>query len=150
MKKIIGYANLEDKPKVLDYDMMKYFKRTVPSCDEEAELIPIIDREPQSSMPENRDGWNMVVELCKKEKVEWIVIPSVKMMGIGMLDILERGTKLYEEYGTKTLFQYEQADIGNENSNVHFGFLCSFMLWKDQMIRERARLLDIFEEVTKG
>lgn len=128
MKRVICYANLNcfnSPDNITDEHMQKFFieaLREMPNRPALEVVDIIVDRYAPDIYYKQREGWQKLLEICKNDVVDTIIVPTSQMVTKGLVDIVELFRDMHSTYDCDLYFMYEQiASSEKENETLlHF------------------------------
>lgn len=149
-QKIVCYANLNsfNSPReITDDHMDKFFRAYYQESNVEI-LDVIVDHSKDATALQNRKGWNKAKYLCKEKKVDYIVVPSLNMLGSAVGDLFSLSKELDYKYGTAISIIYEDI-TGKEDRFRHLVEFQTTLLYNQEMLKKTARKMrEIFYKAT--
>ena len=148
--KAICYANLNsfNSPENITDEQMKAFF-TAYITNTETEIVDIIiDRYLPDIFFAHRDGWRKIAELCRQEKIDLIIIPTVRMLATPLFDVFQANYDIKKMYGCEVRYLYENLCSIDENYDRQLQF---FTCAEDELKKRnwrKNRLRSVFAEVT--
>lgn len=155
MEKVICYANLNcfnSPDNVTDEHMQKFFIEALQKIPNKPalELIDIvIDRYTPNVHYMRREGWQKLLEICKNEKVDTIIVPTVQMVTQGFIDIVELFRNMRSTYDCDLYFMYEQIESSKEESEMLLNFIAVVEEEKNNLKKAERKLRGHFYDATQ-
>ena len=144
--KIICYANLENNPEVSDEVMRLFFEKMMETEQVIIEAV-VIDRVSNDTVFDRRSGWTEIQDLCEKFDVDYVLIPSIIMMGTHIRDTLDEARWFYKRYKTGVHFYQEYLEIDNENWKINDALFLDMMKHRIRMKENADHLQKIFADI---
>lgn len=149
-KKVIGYANLNsfNSPNGITNEQMgsfieKYYE------DANIELVDVIVDHCEDTVPlKKRAGWNTLEEKCSEQNVDYVVIPTIQMLGVSVDPILEVSKEFDKKFGTAICAIYEDL-AGNDERFRDKVFSYATVRFNQDMLNKKAlKMRDVFFRAT--
>lgn len=148
--KVICYANLNsfNSPENITDEQMKAFFTAYITKPEIEVVDVIIDRDTPDVFFAHRDGWKKIAELCRQEKIELIIVPSVRMLATPLFDVFQANHDIKEMYKCDVCYLYENLCSADDDYNTQLQF---FTFAEDELKkrkRRKTRLREVFAKAT--
>lgn len=146
--KVIGYANLNcfNSASDITEDHMRSFFEGQNSDGIGVIVDVVIDRYKDEMHYAQRNGWNKIVEACKENKVSMIIIPTMSMLSVNPIEVVEIVRDIKDEYSVDFYFMLE--GIGTETDVSASGLKIQAMLCeaKERQRKNEKMMRDRFNE----
>lgn len=155
MKRVICYANLNcfNSPEnVTDEHMQKFFieaLREMPNRPALEVVDIIVDRYAPDIYYKKREGWQRLLEICKNDVVDTIVVPTVQMVTKGIVDIVELFRDVRSTYDCDLYFMYEQISSSDKERELQFQFFAVMEEHKNNLKKAERKLRGHFYDATQ-
>ena len=149
-KKVIGYANLNsfNSPNGITIEQMgsfieKYYE------DANIKLLDVIVDHCEDTVPlKKRAGWNTLEEKCSEQKVDYVVIPTIQMLGVSVDPILEVSKEFDEKFGTAICAIYEDLAGNDEQFKSKVVFYETVRFNQEMLNKKALKMRDVFFRAT--
>lgn len=155
MKKVICYANLNcfnSPDNVTDEHMEKFFieaLREMPNRPALEIVDIIVDRYAPDIYYKQREGWQKLLEICKNDVVDTIVVPTVQMVTKGIVDIVELFRDMRSTHDCDLYFMYEQIASSDNEREMQLQFFAVMEEHKINLKKAERKLRGHFYDATQ-
>ncbi len=155
MKRVICYANLNcfnSPDNVTDEHMQKFFieaLREMPNRPALEVVDVIVDRYPPEIYYKKREGWKKLLEICKNDGVDTIVVPTVQMVTKGLADILELFRDMHSTYDCDIYFMYEKIGSSEKECEMLLSFFATVEHENNELKKSERKLRGHFYDATQ-
>lgn len=155
MKRVICYANLNSfnsPDNVTDEHMRKFFVealREMPNRPALEVVDIVVDRYAPDVYYKKREGWQKLLEICKNDVVDTIIVPTVQMVTKGIVDIVELFRDMRSTYDCDLYFMYEQIASSKQESEMQLNFFAVVEEEKNNLKKAERKLRGQFYDATQ-
>lgn len=155
MKRVICYANLNcfnSPDNVTDEHMQKFFVealREMPNRHALEVVDIIVDRDAPDVYYKQREGWQKLLEICKNDVVDTIIVPTVQMVVQGIVDIVELFRDMRSTYDCDLYFMYEQIASSDNEREMQLQFFALIEEHKINLKKTERKLRGHFYNATQ-
>lgn len=149
-QKIICYANLNsfNSPKgVTDSHMQQFFNSYYQESN--AEIVAVfVDHSRDTTTLQNREGWKKLKQICKEQKVDCIVVPSLKMLGGAINDLINLSKEFDYKYGTSFYIMHEDIGGSDDRFRLLLDYHATLMYEQDLLKKNELKMREKFYNAT--
>lgn len=155
MKRIVCYANINcfNSPEnITDEHMKKFFIEALKGMPNRhtLEVIDIItDRYTPDVHYASREGWQKVLNICKTDTVDFVVIPSISMITKCIVDMVHLFKYMRESYGTDVYLMYEGIASTDKDSDTRISCFLMTEEYKERLKKTERELRGNFYDANK-
>ncbi len=148
--KVICYANLNsfNSPDNISDEHMKAFFTAYLNNPETEIVDVVIDRCSPNIFFAHREGWKKIAALCSKEEIDVIVVPSARMLGTPIFDVIKINYEIKEHYGCGICYLYENLCTTDDNYNLQLQFFSIVESEIEQHKKIEIKMRSAFSEAT--
>jgi len=155
MKRVICYANLNSfnsHDNITDEHMKKFFIEALTEMPNRPALEVvdvIVDRCAPEIYYKKRKGWQKLLEICEKDVIDTIIVPSTCMVTQGIVDIVDLFGDMRSKYDCDLYFMYEQLDSSVKESEMQLSFFSTVEEEKNNLKKVERKLRGHFYDATQ-
>ena len=155
MKRVICYANLNSfnsPDNITDEHMKKFFIEAlteIPNRPALEVVDVIVDRCAPEVYYKKRKGWQKLLEICEKDVIDTIIVPSTCMVTQGIVDIVDLFGDMRSTYDCNLYFMYEQIDSSVKESEMQLSFFSVVEQEKNNLKKVERKMRGHFYDATQ-
>lgn len=155
MKRVICYANLNSfnsPDNVTDEHMRKFFVealREMPNRPSLEVVDIVVDRYAPDVYYKKREGWQKLLEICKNDVVDTIIVPTVQMVTKGIVDIVELFRDMHSTYDCDMYFMYEKIGSSEKECEMLLSFFATVEQENNELKKSERKLRGHFYDATQ-
>lgn len=155
MKRVVCYANLNSfnsPDNITDEHMKKFFIEAlteIPNRPALEVVDVIVDRCAPEVYYKKRKGWQKLLEICEKDVIDTIIVPSTCMVTQGIVDITELVRDMHRTYDCDVYFMYEQTSSADKEYEMQMQFFAVIEEQKNHLKKVERKLRGHFYDATQ-
>ena len=150
MYKTLCYANLNSfnsAEGITDEQMQKFFERQFNDMSGKVVDV-IIDRYNDDVSLEKREGWAKVIQACRDERTDLIVVPSITMLTVAPGEVISIVEDMKHDFRIDFYFIRENISTSKEEYRMGLQFHLVILQEYMQIRKKEEALRELFKEVT--